>query len=52
MSSRTGILDALERGHCPEAESYFKDTLSIPMFAGLSLEDQEIVVHTLKEVLG
>ena len=41
-----------ERGHCPEAESYFKETLSIPMFAGLSLEDQEIVVHTLKEVLG
>ena len=25
-----------ERGHCPEAESYFKETLSIPMFAGSS----------------
>ena len=42
---------SFERGHCPEA-NHFKETLSIPMFAGLSLEDQEIVVHTLKEVLG
>lgn len=41
-----------KRGYCPEAESYFKETLSIPMFAGLSFDEQDTVVRTLRELLS
>lgn len=40
------------RGHCPEAEKYFKEALSIPLYAGLSEEDQERTINTLAEVLA
>lgn len=39
-------------GYCPEAESYHKETLSLPMFAALTAHDQETVIRTLKQVLG
>ncbi len=38
-------------GHCLEAEKYYKETLSIPMFASLTNEEQEKVIHRLFESL-
>ena len=39
-------------GHCPQAEQYYSDVLSIPMYAGLSAELQDRVVTALSEALA
>ncbi len=36
-----------QRGHCPHAETYFKQTISIPMYAGLTTTDQAHIVQQL-----
>ena len=38
-------------GYCPEAERYFKEALSIPLYPGLSFEAQDRTIETLAEVL-
>ena len=38
-------------GDFPEAERYYAETISLPMFAALTDEDQERVVGTLKQTL-
>ncbi len=38
-------------GHCPEAEKYYSEAISIPMFPTLSNNDQLIVVNALKKYL-
>ena len=38
-------------GYCPEAESYHRDALSIPMYPTLSTEEQDRVIDTLKKVI-
>ena len=40
-----------KEGYCPEAENYFKEALSIPIFPSMSFEDHDRVVDTLKKVL-
>lgn len=40
-----------KRGYCPEAESYYRETISIPMFAGLTDFQQDRVVEKIREVL-
>lgn len=40
-----------KRGYCPEAESYFSQALSLPLYPGLSDEDQDRVVISLQKVL-
>jgi len=39
------------QGDCPNAESYYSRAISIPLYHGLSFEDQEQVVSILKAVL-
>jgi UDP-4-amino-4,6-dideoxy-N-acetyl-beta-L-altrosamine transaminase len=39
-------------GYCPNAERYFADALSIPMYAGLTDEDQEAVIRALDKSLS
>ena len=39
-------------GDFPEAEKYYEETISLPMFAGLTDEEQTRVVDTVKAVLG
>jgi UDP-4-amino-4,6-dideoxy-N-acetyl-beta-L-altrosamine transaminase len=39
------------RGYCPQAESYFKEVFSIPMYAGMSMTQQEKVCQQLTLVL-
>lgn len=40
-----------KRGYCPEAESYFKETISIPMYPSLTIEQQNRVIDTISEVV-
>jgi UDP-4-amino-4,6-dideoxy-N-acetyl-beta-L-altrosamine transaminase len=41
-----------KRGHCPEAEKYYTEVLSIPMYSSLTNEQQEYVLKTLSEILN
>jgi dTDP-4-amino-4,6-dideoxygalactose transaminase len=36
-----------ERGHCPKAEAYFKQTISLPLHAGLTANEQMYVCQQL-----
>jgi len=36
-----------KRGYCPNAETYFKSTISIPMYYGLSYENQDKVIKII-----
>lgn len=38
-------------GDFPEAEQYYRETLTIPLYYGLSDEDQEYVVEKLREII-
>lgn len=38
-------------GHCPEAERYYAEAISIPLFAGLTDQQQIEIVETLGSVL-
>ncbi len=38
-------------GYCPEAENYFKEAISLPMFPTLSEEDQSLVCRVLHTAL-
>lgn len=41
-----------KRGMCPEAELYYSQEISLPMFAGLSEQQQEKVIEVLREALA
>ena len=38
-------------GHCPEAEEYYQEIVSIPMYSGLTQEQQDSVVQALFKTL-
>ena len=40
-----------KKGYCPEAEQYFSEVISIPMYPGLSPQDIEYVIKTIKRNL-
>ena len=40
-------LKKFSRGYCKQAEDYFKSTISIPIFQGLSLKDQNKVIKLI-----
>jgi UDP-4-amino-4,6-dideoxy-N-acetyl-beta-L-altrosamine transaminase len=39
-------------GFCPEAERYYADAISLPMYSGLSNQQQDQVVEALKEAIN
>lgn len=39
-------------GDFPEAERYYQEAISLPMYVGLSDEEQDYVVNKLREILG
>lgn len=39
-------------GHCPQAEQYYSEVISIPMYPGLTAELQDSVVAALSEALA
>ena len=40
-----------DANYCPEAEKYYQEALSLPIFPLLKQVDQQFVVHTLKKIL-
>jgi UDP-4-amino-4,6-dideoxy-N-acetyl-beta-L-altrosamine transaminase len=38
-------------GYCPEAESFFKQTLSLPIFPGLKVEELRKIIDALKDLI-
>jgi UDP-4-amino-4,6-dideoxy-N-acetyl-beta-L-altrosamine transaminase len=38
-------------GYCPEAERYYSEAISIPIYPGLTTEQQDFVVQTLRTIL-
>ncbi|HIJ80620.1 MAG TPA: UDP-4-amino-4,6-dideoxy-N-acetyl-beta-L-altrosamine transaminase [Desulfuromonadales bacterium] len=38
-------------GYCPEAEQYYREAISIPLFHGLKDDDQEYVISAIQKVL-
>lgn len=41
-----------KRGYCPEAESYYHETISIPMYPAMTDVQQAQVVEALKQAVG
>ena len=41
-----------ERGYCPNAEKYFRETISIPMYSDLTNDQQSFVISTIHNVLS
>lgn len=40
-----------DEGYCPEAEQYYSEVISIPMYPGLTSEQQDFVVQSLCQAL-
>jgi UDP-4-amino-4,6-dideoxy-N-acetyl-beta-L-altrosamine transaminase len=40
-----------QRGYCKEAELYFKETISLPIYSSLSDEQQDYVIKTIIELI-
>ena len=38
-----------EEGYCQEAESYFNETISLPIYPNLKKRDFKFIVHSIKE---
>ena len=38
-------------GHCPEAEAYYASAISIPMYAGLTADNQQRVIDEVTRVV-
>lgn len=41
-----------QSGLCPEAENYAGEAITLPLYPGLTKEDQALVVQTIKEVIS
>ena len=41
-----------KNGYCPEAEAYYAEGLSLPMYPGLTNQQQDQVIAVLKKALG
>ncbi len=39
-------------GYCPEAERYYRETVSLPLFPALTVEQQDHVVSAVKAAIG
>ena len=40
------------QGYCPNAEAYYSEAISLPMYPSLTDEEQDFVTAAMKEVLG
>lgn len=41
-----------QRGLCPQAEIYYRSTISLPMFSSLTAEKQEYVIGAVRDIIG
>lgn len=40
-----------QEGYCPNAETYYKEAISLPMFPALTDEEQDVVIRTLYDTI-
>ena len=40
------------QGHCPNAEAYYAEAISLPIYPSMTDKEQDFVIATIKEVLG
>ena len=40
------------QGHCPNAEAYYSEAISLPIFASMTDEEQNFVIAAVKDALG
>jgi UDP-4-amino-4,6-dideoxy-N-acetyl-beta-L-altrosamine transaminase len=40
------------QGYCPNAEAYYAEAISLPIYPSMTHEEQDFVIATMKEVLG
>jgi UDP-4-amino-4,6-dideoxy-N-acetyl-beta-L-altrosamine transaminase len=40
------------QGHCPNAESYYAEAISLPMYPSMTKEEQDIVIAGVRDALG
>ena len=40
------------QGYCPNAEAYYAEAISLPMFPAMTKEEQDFVIATIRNVLG
>ena len=38
-------------GHCPEAEKYYSEAISLPIFSSISSENQNYVINSLRQLI-
>jgi dTDP-4-amino-4,6-dideoxygalactose transaminase len=41
-----------EKGYCPNAEAYYQNAISIPLYASLTDAQQRVVAATFAQILG
>ena len=41
-----------KKGYCHEAENYYKEAISIPLYPSMSLDDQKFVIHSIEDILS
>ena len=41
-----------QKGLCPNAEKYYNEVMSIPLYYGLTDDDVEDVIHAVKKVVA
>jgi dTDP-4-amino-4,6-dideoxygalactose transaminase len=41
-----------EKGYCPEAESFFKSAISIPIYPSLTDSQQEFAIERIREAVN
>jgi dTDP-4-amino-4,6-dideoxygalactose transaminase len=39
-------------GYCPEAEKYFQDAITIPLYPDLTQNEQEFIIDTLHKIIS
>ena len=40
-----------KKGYCPNAEGYYAEAISIPIFPGMKLDEQDYIVNTITELV-
>jgi dTDP-4-amino-4,6-dideoxygalactose transaminase len=40
-----------KKGYCPEAELYFKETITLPIHPSLNNKEQDYIIHNIRQII-
>ena len=40
-----------KKGYCPEAELYYKETITLPIHPSLNFKEQNYIIHVIENIL-